>query len=183
MRPAWTTEIISVSGSVYSVNKVTDFAKFMKGWLIFQLKWFQIHAFVNLFIFLHCICMVILEPFQFSDSKKGFWQKLKRNVWSRSQNLILVPVECFRQDIHQSQSCNEASKIFDLRRFLSEDPSSYSSSVHFQMSKNLWSFEDLLPKNPKIFGKILHYFVKKIVQQIPKNIFIAWKFVTIISII
>ena len=52
--------------------------------------------------FLHCICMVILEPFQFSDSKKGFWQKLKRNVWSRSQNLILVPVECFRQDIQQS---------------------------------------------------------------------------------
>ena len=39
--------------------------------------------------FLHCICMVILEPFQFSDSKKGYWQKLKRNIRSLSQNQIL----------------------------------------------------------------------------------------------
>ena len=59
-----------------------------------------------------------------------------------------------------NQSCNEASKIFDLRRFLSEDPSSSLSSVHFQMLKNLRSFEDLKPKIPKIFGKNLHSFGK-----------------------
>ena len=33
--------------------------------------------------------MVVLEPFQFSDSKKGYWQKLKRNIRSLSQNHIL----------------------------------------------------------------------------------------------
>ena len=41
-----------------------------------------------------------------------------------------------------------------LRRFLSEDPSSSSSSVHFQMLKNLQSFEDFRPKIAKIFWKI-----------------------------
>ena len=61
-------------------------------------------AFVSSINLLHCICMIIFEPFQFSDSKKGYWQKLKRNIRSLSQNHILdlVPVECFRQDIHQS---------------------------------------------------------------------------------
>ena len=45
-----------------------------------------------------------LNRFCFQIQKKGYWQKLKRNIRSLSQNHILdlVPVECFRQDIHQS---------------------------------------------------------------------------------
>ena len=42
--------------------------------------------------------------------------------------------------------CSVATKLrrsSKLQRFLSEDPSLSSSSVHFQIQKNLWSFEDL----------------------------------------
>ena len=62
------------------------------------------------------------------------------------------------------QCCNEASKIFVLRRFLAEDPSSSSSSVHFKLSKNLRSFEDFRPKIPKIFG-IKSLFVEEILKE------------------
>ena len=60
--------------------------------------------------------------------------------------------------------CNEASKIFVLRRFLAEDPSSSSSSAHFQKSKNLRSFEDFRPKIPKIFEK-KSSFVEEILRE------------------
>ena len=49
-----------------------------------------------------------------------------------------------------------------LRRFLSEDPSSSSSSVHFQMPKNLRSFEDFRPKIAKIFWENLTKFWTKL---------------------
>ena len=62
------------------------------------------------------------------------------------------------------QCCNEASKIFVLRRFLAEDPSSSSSSAHFQKSKNLRSFEDFRPKIPKIFEK-KSSFVEEILRE------------------
>ena len=62
------------------------------------------------------------------------------------------------------QCCNEASKIFVLRRFLAEDPSSSSSLVHFKLSKNLRSFEDFRPKIPKIFGK-KSLFVEEILKE------------------
>ena len=62
------------------------------------------------------------------------------------------------------QCCNEASKIFVLRRFLTEDPSSSSSSAHFQKSKNLRSFEDFRPKIPKIFEK-KSSFVEEILRE------------------
>ena len=60
------------------------------------------------------------------------------------------------------QCCNEASKIFVLRRFLAKDPS--SSSVHFKLSKNLRSFEDFRPKILKIFG-IKSLFVEEILKE------------------
>ena len=41
-----------------------------------------------------------------------------------------------------------------LQRFLSEDPSSSSSSVHFQMPENLQSFEDFGRRLRRFFGKI-----------------------------
>ena len=63
-----------------------------------------------------------------------------------------------------NQCCNEASKIFVLRRFLAEDPSSSSSSAHFQKSKNLRSFEDFRPKIPKIFEK-KSSFVEEILRE------------------
>ena len=67
--------------------------------------------------------------------------------------------------IHTSyQCCNEASKIFILLRFLDEDPSLSSSSVHFQQSKNLQSFEDFRPKIPKIF-EIKSPFVEGILME------------------
>ena len=52
-----------------------------------------------------------------------------------------------------------------LRRFLSKDPSSSSSSVHFQMPKNLRSFEDFRPKIAKIFWENLPIFWTKIVWK------------------
>ena len=57
----------------------------------------------------------------------------------------------------QFQCCNETSKIFVLRRFLAEDPSSSSSLVHFKLSKNL-------PKILKIFG-IKSLFVEEILKE------------------
>ena len=63
-----------------------------------------------------------------------------------------------------NQCCNEASKIFVLRRFLAEDPSLSSSSVHFKLSKNLRSFEDFKPKIPKIFG-IKSLLVQEILKE------------------
>ena len=66
--------------------------------------------------------------------------------------------------LHMYQCCNEASKIFVLRRFLAEDPSSSSSSAHFQKSKNLRSFEDFRPKIPKIFKK-KSSFVEEILRE------------------
>ena len=105
MRPAWTTEIISVSGSVYSVNKVTDFAKFMKGWLIFQLKWFQIHAFVNLFIFftLHLHGNIrTVSDFRF---KKRFLAKVKKKCLKSLSKSHSCPCGVF-QTRHTSKFCS-----------------------------------------------------------------------------
>jgi len=68
---------------------------------------------------------------------------LSRSVHLKENSSWASPVQC----------CNEASKIFVLRRFLAEDPSLSSSSVHFQLAKNLRSFEDFRPKIPKIFGE------------------------------
>ena len=53
-----------------------------------------------------------------------------------------------------------------LRRFLSEDPSSSSSSVHFQMLKNLRSFEDFRPKIAKIFWENLPIFWTKLSEKV-----------------
>ena len=68
------------------------------------------------------------------------------------------------KNVPEYQCCNEASKIFVLQRFLAEDPSSSSSSVHFKLSKNLRSFEDFRPKIPKIFG-IKSLFVEEILKE------------------
>ena len=56
--------------------------------------------------------------------------------------LIFEKYQLFLTSNISVQCCNEASKIFVLRRFLAEDPSSSSSLVHFKLSKNLLSFED-----------------------------------------
>merc|ERR1712098_558021 len=64
-----------------------------------------------------------------------------RDVAIRSEWILGKGSVCNNHLKYRIQSCNE-------------DPS--SSSVHFQMSKNLRRFEDLKPKIPKIFGKILH---------------------------
>ena len=57
-----------------------------------------------------------------------------------------------------------------LRRFLSEDPSSSSSSVHFQMPKNLRSFEDFRPKIAKIFWENLTIFFTKLSEKVQKYV-------------
>ena len=53
-----------------------------------------------------------------------------------------------------------------LRRFLSEDP----SLDHFQMPKNLRSFEDFRPKIAKIFWKNLTIFWTKLYEKVQKYI-------------
>ena len=57
-----------------------------------------------------------------------------------------------------------------LRRFLSEDPSSSSSLVHFQMLKNLRSFEDFRPKIAKIFWENLTIFWTKLSEKVQKYV-------------
>ena len=88
---------------------------------------------------LHCICMAIFEPFLFSDSKKGYWQKLKRNIRSLSQNHILdlVPVECFRQDIHQ--------RFVPQKRWWSPQNLCQSCCVvwHDNMQMHIWRLQAL----------------------------------------
>ena len=49
---------------------------------------------------------------------------------------------------------NFAYVATELQRFLSEDPSSSSSLVHFQMPKNFQSFEDFWLKIQRFYGKI-----------------------------
>ena len=57
-----------------------------------------------------------------------------------------------------------------LRRFLSEDPSSSSSSVHFQMPKNLRSFEDFRPKVTKIFLENFTILCTKLSEKVKKYV-------------
>ena len=57
-----------------------------------------------------------------------------------------------------------------LRRFLSEDPSSSSSSVHFQLPKNLQSFEDFRPKIAKILWKNIAIFWTKLSEKFQKYV-------------
>ena len=57
-----------------------------------------------------------------------------------------------------------------LQRLLSEDPSSSSSSVHFQKPKNLWSFEDLRPKIAKILWENLTIFWTKLSEKFQKYV-------------
>ena len=57
-----------------------------------------------------------------------------------------------------------------LRRFLSEDPSSSSSSVHFQMPKNLRSFKDFRLKVTKIFWENLTILCTKLSEKVKKYV-------------
>merc|ERR1712012_936930 len=88
-----------------------------------------------------------------TSQMKKFWKQSKK-----------VSMTMKKIEISLYQCCNEASKIFVLRRFLAEDPSSSSSSVHFKLSKNLRSFEDFRPKIPKIFG-IKSFYVEEVLKE------------------
>ena len=69
--------------------------------------------------------------------------------------------------------CSVATKLrrsSKLRRFLSEDPSSSSSLVHFQMLKNLRSFEDFRPKVTKIFWENLTILCTKLSEKVMKYV-------------
>ena len=57
-----------------------------------------------------------------------------------------------------------------LRRFLSEYPSSSSSSVNFQKTKNLRSFEGLRPKIAKILWENLTIFWTKLSEKFQKYV-------------
>ena len=57
-----------------------------------------------------------------------------------------------------------------LRRFLSKDPSLSSSSVHFQLPKNLRSFNDFRPKIAKIFWENLTIFWTKLSKKVEKYV-------------
>jgi len=82
------------------------------------------------------------------------------------------------QNFHFVISCIQNTQFFEspftrsskLRRFLSEDPSSSSSSVHFQMPKNLQSFEDFRLKITKIFWENLTIFWTKLSEKVQKYV-------------
>ena len=64
--------------------------------------------------------------------------------WMLGKDVVLAVLSLLSESSSVATKLRISSK---LRRFLSEDP----SSVHFQMPKNLRSFEDLRPKIAKIF--------------------------------
>ena len=148
-------------------------------WLEKSCWWKMVRLFALLVRLLHSMIITsALVPFSFD-----FW--LEKSCWWKWWGYLLfwwgyrilqgVSVKVpFSPSMSQGlklikywwsmQSCNEASKIFVLRRFLAEDPSSSSSSVHFKLSKNLRSFEDFRPKIPKIFG-IKSLFVEEVLKE------------------
>ena len=69
--------------------------------------------------------------------------------------------------VHRSVA-TKLRRSLKLQRFLSEDPSSSSSSVHFQMPKNLRSFEDFRAKIAKIFWENLTIFWTKLSEKVQK---------------
>ena len=66
----------------------------------------------------------------------------------------------------ESSVAMKLRRSFKLWRFLSKDPTSSSSLVHFQMPKNLWSFEDFRPKIVKIFWENLTIFWTKLSEKV-----------------
>ena len=83
------------------------------------------------------------------------------------------------RSIHESvkYSCDQqfsvATKLWrssKLRRFLSEDPSSSSSLVHFQKPKNLRSFKDFRLKIAKILWENLTIFWAKLSEKFKKYV-------------
>ena len=82
-------------------------------------------------------------------------------------NIIVTSVKCYWN--HQLKPVLQQS-FEDLRRFLSEDPSSPSSSVYFQMPKNLRSFEDFKPKVTKIFWENLTILCTKLSEKVKKYV-------------
>ena len=65
---------------------------------------------------------------------------------------------------------NPSSSSVLQRRFLFKDPSSSSSSVHFQVPKNLQSFKNFRPKIEKIFWENLTIFWTKLSEKVQKYI-------------
>ena len=68
------------------------------------------------------------------------------------------------------QKSLELRRSLKLQRFLSKDPSSSSSSVYFQMPKNLRSFEDFRLKIAKIFWENLTIFWTKLSKKVQKYV-------------
>ena len=98
-------------------------------------------------------------------------------VFSNNLENCSVYVLCllfwFDIDIFRVISNSVATKLrrsSKLRRFLSEYPSLSSSSVHFQMPKNLWSFEDFRPKVTKIFWENLTILCTKLSEKVKKYV-------------
>ena len=54
--------------------------------------------------------------------------------------------------------------------FLFKDPFSSSSSVHFQMPKNLQSLKDFRPNFAKIFWENLTIYLKKLFEKVKKKV-------------
>ena len=97
-------------------------------------------------------------------------EEIKEQIVDEAINSI-VPVikeSCSCCDDEPPQDCVEQgnSVATKLRRFLSKDPSSSSSSVHFQMPKNLRSFEDFRLKIAKIFWENLPIFWTKLSEKV-----------------
>ena len=101
----------------------------------------------------------------------GIWKTRTSNTildgkWSQTEQTSTQQSmsSCLNQSVLQRS-------FKDLRRFLSEDPSSSSFSVHFQIPKNLQSFEDFRPKIAKIFWENLTIFWTKLSEKVQKYVF------------
>ena len=79
----------------------------------------------------------------------------------------MIKIKTFRilSNLHFSVATKprRSSKLWS---FLSEDLSSSSSSIHFQMLKNLRSFEDFRSKIAKIFWENLTIFLTKLLEKV-----------------
>ena len=102
----------------------------------------------------------------------GIWKTRTSNTildgkWSQTEQTSTQQSmsSCLNQSVLQRS-------FKDLRRFLSEDPSSPSSSVYFQMPKNLWTFEDFRQKIVKIFCENFTLFRIKLSEK-SKNMYFS----------
>ena len=140
----------------------------MKGWLIFQLKWFQIHAFVNLFIFFTLHLHGNIRTVSVFRFKKRLLAKVKKKCLKSLSKSHSCPCWVF-QTRHTSKFCS-AKKMAETPCFVSvlllEE--SFAVTYHNSRVRRVNSFQTSLFFHPRLWnlffwstrGSYLTYFIK-----------------------